>query len=779
MGHDSTPGEFGAALRRLREERALTQEELAARSGITAKAIGVLERGERRRPYPHTVRALADALDLAGDARASLIAAVPGHAAAAPVAPAAPAMGPGPFVAAGALIGRAREVAELRALLAGGPHRLVTLTGTGGVGKTRLALEVLALESGRFPGGAAAVDLAPVRQAVPALPRIASALGLPDLVGDDPQGELARLLAGPPVLVVLDNLEQVAGIGTLVAELLTRCPALVVLATSRAPLRIRAEHEYAVAPLALPVGSGLDAVAASPAVALLLERAGAAGRGLPRTAADAAALAEICRRLDGLPLGLELAAAGLRVLTPAMLADRLGEVALGDGPADLPARHRTMDSVLEWSMDLLEPEEIGLFARLSVFVGGFTLAAAEAVAAAGTPTPEALLRLVEQSLVVRVPSPGPAPRFRMLEPVRRYAMARLHAAGDAASVASVHADFYVAQGLAAADALEGALLVPTLDLLEEDHGNVRAAYLRLIELDRDNDAAELAGRLWPYLALRGHAHEGLEWLGRVGAGVSDATRCHVAAGRLGLLLLTGDHAAMAREAEGARAAVGRVRDPAVTCAALTLLAQAEVFAGRLDVAARTLDDAEARAREAGRPWVAAHARIARCQLALAAGDLAVAAAEIDGAVRDARETGNPFTLATALNVHATLAEVQGDEHATAVLLGESIALSLDGRLSWTLGYALPALAGLAGRAGDLETAAWLFGAAAAVSIADAVDPTFPAARVLADRGLARTRATLAPATFAAAWAAGRAADAQGIGARSAEVIDRAGAARSA
>ncbi|WP_062292375.1 ATP-binding protein [Demequina phytophila] len=800
MGHDITPEGVGAVLRRLRESRALTQEELAERSGITAKAIGALERGERRRPYPHTVRALAEGLGLTEDERAALVAAVPGRVVAAepgarsdrdpawPDAAAAPVATATPLAPPGDLVGRESEIADLRALLAGGHHRLITLTGPGGIGKTSLALDVLGTEADRFPGGAVAVDLSPVRQAVHALPRIAAALGRPDLIDQDPLGELARHLHGAPVLLVLDNLEQVAGIAAILADLVARCRGLVVLATSRAALRIRVEFEFSVSPLTLPASTASDAVMSSPAVRLLLDRAGAAGRELPRTGEDAAALAAIARRLDGIPLALELAAPGLRLLTPRALLAMLGRVDLGGAPQDLPPRHLSMEHVLEWSMDLLEPEEIVLFERLSVFIGGFSLDAMEAVATdvrlagavgggSGVSSWPVLAALLEQSLVMRIDVPGGEPRYRMLEPVRRYAMARLHAAGGAHAAADAHAAYFRTVATAAAAGLEGARLIPTLDRLDADHGNLRAAFLRLVELDRDNDAGELAARLWLYLALRGHAREGLEWLDRVGAGLQDATRCRVLTARLGLLLLTGERVAMARESDRASAACRRVVDPSITCVSLTLLAQAAVFAGRLDAASSVLDEAESQARAAGSAWVLAHARIARAQVALASGHLVLAGAEVADAVDRARELGNPFTLATALNVHATLAEIEGDAGATAALLGESVALSVTGRLSWTLGYALPALAGVALRVGDPKSAAWLFGAAAAVSVADAVDPTFPIARTLADRGLEQARVALDPAAFAREWADGRAADGAAIAGRCATVTARAGAAR--
>ncbi|GAA1510308.1 hypothetical protein GCM10009827_025630 [Dactylosporangium maewongense] len=789
-------GEFAAVLRRLREARSLTQEELAERSGLTAKAIGALERGERRRPYPHTVRSLADGLALDDGDRAALVAAVPSREASPPPAPSSaagvfPAAGVSPAAAAvpspahvpvgpgTPLIGRDGELADLLALVRSGTRRLVTVTGPGGVGKTRLAMEALRLAAPGFPGGARAVDLSAVREPKLVVPGIAAALGLPDEVGIDPLDALVPHLAGLRMLLVLDNLEQLTQAAPALAGLVARCPELVVVATSRAPLRVRAEHELVLGPLTTPAGDDVDAVASSPAVALLLDRAAAAGSPTAVTAADAPALAAIVRRLDGLPLAVELAAPGLRLLTPPALLTRLERQGPGAGPRDLPERHRTMAAVLEWSMDLLEPEEVALFERLAVLSGGCSLDAIEAVAGEGADVLPALGALVDQSLVLRVPSPDPQPRFRLLEPVRQFAMRRLHASGLATATADRHAAHFHARATASAVLLEGPDLAAELDRLDADHANLRSAFLRLLELDRDVDAAELAGSVWLYLALRGHAREGLAWLERIGPGASDVARCRALAGRLGLQLLAGDTASMLRDAGDAVALAGRVAEPAVTCEVLTLAGQAAVFAGALDDADALLGRALAQAEAAGRRWVAVHARLARCQLALVAGDLATAGLTLPETVRAARAAGNAFTLATALNVHATLTELLGDEPATATLLGEAVALSLAARMSWTLGYALPALASLAQRVGDPVSAAWLFGAGASISAADAVDPTFPVSRALSDRGLDATRAALGDEAFAREWDAGRAASGPEIQARAAVVTTRAGGGRSA
>ena len=805
MHSGAAPGDFAVVLRRLRESRSLTQEELAERSGLTAKAISALERGERRRPYPHTVRSLADGLALDDDERGSLVAAVPGRGAAprpgstgspthgpapqtvadaGPPAPAAPSRavdGTAPLPSpATALIGRKAEVELLRALIADG-RRLVTITGPGGVGKTRLSLELLSLEASAFPGGAVAVDLAPVRQPALVIPRVAAALGLPEGAAADPLDSLARHLRGLRVLLVLDNLEQLPGAAPVLADLVFRCPDLVIVATSRAPLRVRAEHEVVLGPLATPDADDVETVADSPAVALLLDRAAAAGSPTDVTEDDAATLAAIVRRLDGLPLALELAAPGLRLLSPATLLKRLEETGLGTGPRDLPERHRTMTAVLDWSMDLLEPEEVDLFERLAVFSGGCSLDAVDAVAAPegldderGDVLP-ALGTLVQQSLVLRVPSPDDEPRFRLLEPVRQYAMQRLHASAQATATADRHAVHYLARATASKALLEGPELVPTLDRLEADHANFRSAYLRLVELDRDGDAAELAGSVWLYLALRGHAREGLVWLARIRPRASDAARCRGLTGRLGLLLFTGDIARMRSEADVAVTLADRLTDPALTCETLLLAGYGAVFAGDLEGAEPLLARSQAQALAARRPWVVVHARFAQAQIALASGDLATARTVLPEVVSAARELGNPFSLTTSLNLHATLTELVGDEPTTAALLGESLSLSLHGRLNWPLAYGLPALGGLALRVGDPASAAWLFGAAAKVTETDAADESFPVSRALSDRGLASTRLALGHAGYSRAWDLGRVATPAEVQARAEAVIRRAGA----
>jgi transcriptional regulator with XRE-family HTH domain len=413
------PGELAVRLRGWRLAAALSQEELAARAGLTAKAIGALERGERRRPYPHTVRALAEALALDEEDRAALAAAAAGagteHRPALPARIPDPGPGPGTSdaeplpVPPAPLVGRQlehdRAVAELRS----GQFRLLTLTGPGGVGKTRLALEVARTLAGDFPGAVTVVELAPVPEARLVLPTVARAVGGLQLSGPAVT-TLAAALGARRQLLLLDNLEHVLDVAGELAELLARCSGLHVLATSRAALRIRAEHAVPLDPLPVPATDDVADVAASPAVQVFLDRAVAAGSTVPLDRATAADVAAICRRLDGLPLALELAAAHARYLTPSALLSHLDRAVGSPRSRDLPARQRTVRATLDWSHGLLTHQEQVLLRRLSVLPGSFSLPAAVAVGGDDVDVLTALAGLVEQSLLApsRAPSPGTA-----------------------------------------------------------------------------------------------------------------------------------------------------------------------------------------------------------------------------------------------------------------------------------------------------------------------------------------------------------------------------------
>jgi len=378
-------------LRQLREAAGLTQEELAARSGLSTTAVGVLERGLRRRPYPHTVRALAEAMELSEEEWAALLTAVPGRGAGPKVSPVAESNVPSP---PNPLVGRERELQEIRNYLGNPEVRLLTLTGTGGVGKTRLAVAAARDTASSFVEGAAFVALAPLGDAALVVPTVARALGVRTEQDRALLDALREHLRDKNLLLVLDNFEHVVEAAREIADLIESCPHLTVLATSRSPLKVRAEHEYPVSPLALPVSSrdpGTEGILESPSGRLFVERARAASPSFSITETSAGAVATICWRLAGLPLALELAAANVRYLDPVSLLARLDRALSTEWARDVPDRQRTMGATIRWSQDLLGERERALFRRLSVFYGGFTLEAGEAVGAAGeTPAGDVL-----------------------------------------------------------------------------------------------------------------------------------------------------------------------------------------------------------------------------------------------------------------------------------------------------------------------------------------------------------------------------------------------------
>lgn len=491
---------FGGLLRRLRESAGLTQEELAGRADLSSKAVSLLERGERRRPYPHTIQALADALDLEPATREQLVAAARGSAG--PTSPTTP----GWPVPATSLVGRDHELGELCDLLLQPGPRLVTLTGTGGVGKTRLALALLDRVGGRFPDGAVFAPLAPVSRPELVVTTIVRLLGV-DAVDRDPLEALRAHLSGRRMLLVVDNLEHLLDAAPDVAELVTVPDGPIVLVTSRAPLRVRGETEYALSPLWAPQGDALstDAVAGSPAGRLFLERADAASPGFALTEDNAPDVAAICRRLSGIPLALEIAAARLRLVGPRQLLARLDRALYDEGARDLPERHRTLRRTVEWSNDLLDPSAQELLSRLSVFAGGFSLESAEVVGAAVPgETLTALGSLVEHALVLTEPSAdGTEVRYRLLEPVAQFAAERLAAAGTEERTRLAHAEHFVELAEAAYPHTHRAEQIEWFDRLETEHDNLIQAIAWSLTAGRIDLAVRCAFGLRMYLLMRG------------------------------------------------------------------------------------------------------------------------------------------------------------------------------------------------------------------------------------------------------------------------------------
>jgi predicted ATPase/class 3 adenylate cyclase len=381
-------------------------------------------------------------------------------------------------------IGRAQELATLQPLLLRQEVRLLTLTGPGGVGKTRLALQVAAEVTEHFADGAWWVSLAPLSDAELVLPTISQTLGVRDVGEWSLLEQLKAYLRSKELLLVLDNFEQVARAAVQVADLLGGCPRLTLLVTSREPLHLRAEQEYPVSPLGLPDAQRQPALAASvqsEAVALFLARAQAAQPAFRLTPANAPTIAALCTRLDGLPLALELAAPRLKLLSPQALLSRLeGRLqVLSGGARDLPERQRTMQATIAWSYELLTPAEQALFRRLSVFVGGWTLSAAEQVCpvaeALDLDVLEGLAALLDKSLLRQEEDSSGERRYRLFSVLREFGLERMQAEGELVATREAHAAYYLALAEEAEPQVQGAGQKVWGERLGQDHDNLRAA----------------------------------------------------------------------------------------------------------------------------------------------------------------------------------------------------------------------------------------------------------------------------------------------------------------
>jgi predicted ATPase/transcriptional regulator with XRE-family HTH domain len=429
------------------------------------------------------------------------------------------------------LVGRERSIAEVTTLLEREGARLVTLSGPGGVGKTRLALQVATNLVDSYMDGVWFVDLAPIDDPALVVTAIAQALGV-TTASERPVDQLKAALRHKHLLLLLDNYEHVLEAAVLVSNLLAAAPRLSVLVTSRALLRLTGEHEYPVPPLALPDLNDLPALerlTQYPAVALFNQRARAAVGNFTMTNTNAAAVAAICVRLDGLPLAIELAAARLKVFTPEELLNQLEQqlVLLTGGPRDLPARQQTIRATIDWSYRLLTAAEQILFTRLGVFVGGWTLEAAEAVGGdtAGDSWPvsgtsalhgsiaDLLTSLTDKSLVRRVIGANEQRRFTMLETIHEYALERLIQSGAATRLRQRHAEFFLTLAETAELGLRGKEQELWLARLEEEHSNLRTALACCPQLEGGVQMGlRLAGALCRFWDIRGHRPEARAWL---------------------------------------------------------------------------------------------------------------------------------------------------------------------------------------------------------------------------------------------------------------------------
>jgi non-specific serine/threonine protein kinase len=772
------PATFGELLRYHRHAAGLTQSELAERAGLSVHGVQKLEH-DVTRPYRDTVQRLVVALDLSGEDRVRF------EAAGAPVPRRqAPFNGPGSDAARHNLplettsfLGRQQELMEVKRQLA--EARLLTLTGVGGCGKTRLALELGRQVVDRYPNGVWLIELGPLAEPDLVAHSVATAVGVREVAGQPIVEALTVALRQRRLLLVLDNCEHVLdACAELVHAVLRTCSDVQVLATSREPLGIPGEVAWRVPSLPTPDPRRLPNLAVleqNPAVCLFIERARAGERSFILTERNALAVAQVCRRLDGIPLALELAAARVRALTVEQLASRLDQrfrLLTGGSRTALP-RQQTLQATLDWSYELLSLLDRQLFNRIGVFAGGWSLEAAEAVGAGDGLAQEGVLdglaRLVEKSLVLAEGGPDGAQHYHLLETIRQYARERLLAAGEAEATRKRHAEYFLALG----DALvRGAMfpLAPMLpeqavfDQLEREQDNTRAALRWWVETGDAERAVRQARALYPIWFFRGLLTEGLDWLQEL-QGLPDASNMSTV--RLQLLELLAHVARRHGDFPAAEAAFRELLvlqrgagDQLGSAATLAHQANLHYLLADYATAWTLLEESQTMARDRLETTDASTQANFRFmwpfvggQIALHEGRYELARTLFSEALDKTDRSSEGLETAYVLMNLGTAAREQGfHDEAHGFLQGGL-------RIAWThgdktlLARSLEGCSGLASALGQHERALRI-GAAAAALQAVIGAPLGPAWGRMVDRWLVVSRAALSEAAASAAWSQG-------------------------
>ncbi|WP_232662806.1 ATP-binding protein [Pseudonocardia sp. TRM90224] len=714
---------FGERLRELRERAGLTQEELAERAELSVDAVSALERGTRKRPYRHTRDALAAALGVPPDERREWDEAIPTRAPLASLpAPANP------------MLGRVDDVGRVTDLLT--RSRLVTITGPGGVGKTRAAVDIAARCAADHADGVVFVALSRVTRPGDVLAAIATALGLTEARQRGTRDALAAHLRRRHLLLVLDNVEHVVDCAPDLADLLAATTRLTLLATSRAPLRIAGEAVHR-----------LDGLAATDAAELFLARAEAAtGQAVVD---DPELVDELCRRLDRLPLAIELAAAATRLLSPAQQLARLDAVTALRGPRDLEPRQQTVRDTVRWSVELVTDAERELLRAAGVFIGSWSLDAAAAMIGGD---PDAVLAqhhgLIEHSLIVR--APVAQPRFGMLETVRAFMLDEAANAGTLDAARDRHAEVTTGLLEAAAPQLWSPDCAETLDELAHDQPNIIAALRHLLRRGDVDRLAAAAHRGWLLWVVRGHLHD-LHELATTALrdpqlSATTRSRLHLVAGCTAL-----PRGALAEAAEHCAAAAAIADDSTERAWALIWQATAESYRAAADRAAALV----AQARQASAdPHAESCAVIVDAHIGLLRGDVAAVDADFTAQLPLVEARGAPWPLAVTLGMAGRTAALLDDPQRATPLLHRSLALFTELRDTWGMAHQLVHVADVAAQRGDFTQAAQLYGAFDAVT-EDIGTQVFAVWQDISDRWQATTLHALGIDTFTALRRQGR------------------------
>jgi predicted ATPase len=632
-------------------------------------------------------------------------------------------------------IGRERESAEVLRLL--GSVRLVTLTGAPGTGKTRLALYLAATlsasdrsEGTLFPNGIVFVPLASIADPNLVVSMIARAMGIGEVPGRTLLQALEDHVSRNGMLLILDNFEHVLPAAPTVSRLLAACPRLTILATSREALRLSGEHEFSVPPLQVPEDRGpigVVDIAENEAVRLYVERARAKMAVFRLSDQNAAAVSALCRRLDGLPLAIELAAARSRVFSPHVLLQRLeggndravgaGSLALLSGGArDVSARQQTLRNAIDWSYRLLTGDEQELFSLASVFAGGWTLDAAEAICTVDGELDvlDAMSSLLDKSLVGLVESPNRGHRFTMLETIRQYAAERLHDGGREKDARDAHASYFVRMGQDANDSFNVSAHPAWLDRLEHEHDNMRVALSWLATIGDYDAALRLVAGLWWYWWIRGHISEGRHWLDRILAETQETNtveRAEALTGASHLAMMQGEFALAERYVEGAVALAQQVGDRMALGDSLMTLGLCALRQGDLQAAKRAYSESVTLAYDLGRSHRAAIATRALGALAQREGDVKRAMQLVGESVTIHHELNDIWELSTDYLCLGLLAQQMEDPGQAERFFHDSLRFAEQVWEVDKIAYLFDALAGIAVNAEKYAQAARLLAAA--------------------------------------------------------------------